>query len=60
MPRCLGGDRREQVRLGVHEQELLLDPDRELAAERVVHYPTPTAARAAIRPITSAAARPLA
>ena len=52
----------ELERLGIDQQQLLLEPDRELArgAERVVHGLSPSAARAAIRPNTSAPARPLA
>ena len=52
----------ELERLGVHQQQLLLHADRELpaAAEAVVHGPSPSAARAAMRPNTSAPASPLA
>ena len=51
----------ELQRVGVDQQQLLLDADRELAAaEAVVHGASPSAARAAIRPNTSAPASPLA
>ncbi len=71
-------DVREPERVGVDEQELLLDPDAErlagaegvarpaqLGGRRVdlgplAHGVSPSAARAAMRPNTSAAASPLA
>jgi hypothetical protein len=48
--------------LAVDEEQLLLEPDGEglAAAEAVVHAAAPSAARAARRPNTSAAASPLA
>jgi hypothetical protein len=52
----------ELERLGIDQQQLLLEPDREVSrcAEPVVQGLSPSAARAAIRPNTSAPARPLA
>jgi hypothetical protein len=56
------GHVRELQRLGVDQQQLLLQSDREAAAapEAVVHGLSPRAARAAMRPNTRAPARPLA
>ena len=50
--------RRERVRRRVDQEQLLLDADGELRAERERHRPS-SADAAAIRPSTSAAARPL-
>ena len=63
------GDVGERERVAVHEQHLLLEPDRERLAlaeavlgrrPLVAHGRSPSAARAATRPKTSAAASPLA
>jgi hypothetical protein len=56
----LRGDRRERA-VAVEQEQLVLDPDPERLplAERVLHHPA-SAASAAIRPITSAPASPLA
>ena len=56
----LGGDRRERA-VAVEQEQLVLDadPERLALAERVLHQPA-SAASAAIRPITSAPASPLA
>ena len=58
---------RELERLAVDEEELLLQADGEglalteaVVRDRLAHGVSPRAARAAIRPNTSAAARPLA
>jgi hypothetical protein len=56
----LGGDRRQRAVL-VEQEQLVLDadPERLALAERVLHQPA-SAASAAIRPVTSAPASPLA
>ena len=56
----LGGDRRQRAVL-VEQEQLVLDadPERLALSERVLHQAA-SAASAAIRPVTSAPARPLA
>ena len=51
--------RGERERGAIHQQQLLLDAEREGAAEGVLHQRSSSADSAAIRPSTSAAASPL-
>jgi hypothetical protein len=62
MRQDLVGDMRQLEGLCIDEEELLLQSDREGIglAEAIVYGVSPSAARAAIRPKTRAAARPLA